>query len=413
MIRSIVNELALWLKQQGMAEQLTDTIATFLLFVLFILLSGITYFIARKLLLAIIIRATRKSETKWDDVLLEKKFFGYLSNLFPVYIIYIITPAVFENYPKTITSLHTLIAITMVILVIMAINAFLNSVAVIYQDFSVAKSKPIKGYVQIMKIIVVFIGSIVVIANLFGKNPLGLIGGLGAFSAVLMLVFKDPILGFVSGIQLSVNKMLAPGDWISLPKHDIDGTVIDIALTTVKVQNFDKTISTIPTYTLISESFKNYKGIEESGGRRMKRSVNLDIKSVKFCTQEMIEKFSKIDHISQYIADKQKELENYNAERNIDDSILVNGRRQTNLGVFRAYLQGYLRQHPDVHIEMSLIVRQLQPSEKGIPIEIVCFSKLIEWSQFEDLQSDIFDHILAVIPEFDLKIFQNRTGGEN
>ncbi|MBM3436995.1 MAG: mechanosensitive ion channel, partial [Bacteroidetes bacterium] len=251
MIRSIVNELAFWLKQQGMAEQLTDTIATILLFFLFILLSGVTYFIARKLLLAIIIRATRKSETKWDDVLLEKKFFGYLSNLVPVYIIYIITPAVFENYPKTINSLHALLTITMIILVIIAVNAFLNSIAVIYQDFSVAKSKPIKGYVQIMKIIVVFIGSIVVIANLFGKNPLGLIGGLGAFSAVLMLVFKDPILGFASGIQLSVNKMLSPGDWISLPKHDIDGTVIDIALTTVKVQNFDKSISTIPTYSLI------------------------------------------------------------------------------------------------------------------------------------------------------------------
>jgi len=412
MIRSIVNELAFWLKQQGMAEQLTDTIATILLFFLFILLSGVTYFIARKLLLAIIIRATRKSETKWDDVLLEKKFFGYLSNLVPVYIIYIITPAVFENYPKTINSLHALLTITMIILVIIAVNAFLNSIAVIYQDFSVAKSKPIKGYVQIMKIIVVFIGSIVVIANLFGKNPLGLIGGLGAFSAVLMLVFKDPILGFASGIQLSVNKMLSPGDWISLPKHDIDGTVIDIALTTVKVQNFDKSISTIPTYSLISESFKNWKGMEESGGRRIKRSINLDMKSIKFCTPSMLEKFSKIEHVSEYVETTQKELVRYNLERNVNDSILVNGRRQTNIGVFRAYLMGYLKQHSDVHDEMPFLVRQLQPSEKGIPIEIVCFSRLLDWAQFENLQSDIFDHILAVIPEFELRIFQYKTEGD-
>jgi miniconductance mechanosensitive channel len=412
MIKSLVDEIALWLRQQGIAEQLTDTIASILLFAIFIILSGLTYFIARKILLSIIIRATRKSETQWDDVLLEKKFFGYLANLIPAYFIYIITPLVFENYPKTISSLHIILSISMVVFVILAINAFLNSIAVIYQDFSVAKSKPIKGYVQIVKILVVFIGSIIILANLFGKNPLGLIGGLGAFSAVLMLVFKDPILGFAGGIQLSVNKMLVPGDWISLPKHDIDGTVIDIALTTVKVQNFDKTISTIPTYSLITESFKNWKGMEESGGRRIKRSINLDMKSIKFCTPSMLEKFSKIEHVGEYVENRQKELEQYNLDRNIDDSVLVNGRRQTNIGVFRAYLMGYLRQLSDVHDEMPFLVRQLQPSEKGIPIEIVCFSKLMDWTQFENLQSDIFDHILAIIPEFDLRIFQNRTGEE-
>jgi miniconductance mechanosensitive channel len=413
MIKSVVNQIALWLKQQGVSEQFTDSFATVLLFIIFILISGITYFIARKILLTIVIRATRKTETKWDDVLLEKKFFIYLANLLPVYIIYILTPSVFENYPKTISTLHILLTISMVVLFILAINAFLNSVAVIYQDFSVAKSKPIKGYVQVVKIFVVFIGIIVIIANLFGKNPIGLIGGLGAFSAVLMLVFKDPILGFASGIQLSVNKMLAPGDWISLPKYDIDGTVIDIALTTVKVQNFDKSISTIPTYVLISESFKNNKGIEESGGRRIKRSLNIDMKSVKFCTPEMLQKFSKIEYVKDYVESKQVELKKYNLEKNIDDSVLVNGRRQTNIGVFRAYLMGYLREHPAIHDEMPFLVRQLQPSEKGIPIEIVGFSRLLDWTQYENLQSDIFDHILAVIPEFELRLFQNRTGEES
>lgn len=412
MIRNWVEQISEWLRQQGIAEMFTDTIATTLLFIAFVILSGFTYFIARKVLLVIIIRATRKTETKWDDVLLEKKFFGYLANLLPAYIIYIITPLIFANYPKTISTLHIILSVTMVILVIMTINAFLNTIAVIYQDFSVAKAKPIKGYVQIAKILVIFIGSIVVIANLFGKNPLGLLGGLGAFSAVLMLVFKDPILGFAGGIQLSVNKMLAPGDWISMPKYDIDGTVIDIALTTVKVQNWDKTISTLPTYTLITDSFRNWKGMEESGGRRIKRSVNIDMKSVKFCTPEMLEKYLKIEYVKDYVENKQEELEQYNKARGVDDSVLVNGRRQTNLGVFRAYLTGYLHNHPDVHDEMTFLVRQLQPSEKGIPVEIYVFSKLQEWAKFESLQSDIFDHILAVIPEFDLRIFQYIIGDE-
>ncbi len=346
MLKSIVHEIAQWLRQQGMAEQLTDTIAAFLLFAGFIILSIFTYFIARKILLKIIIRASRKSETKWDDVLVEKKFFGYLANLIPAYIIYIITPLVFEDYPKTAGFIQTVLSVGMVVFVIMAVNAFLNATADIYQDFSVAKSKPIKGYVQVAKILVFLIGSIVVLANLFGKNPLGLIGGLGAFSAVLMLVFKDPILGFAGGIQLSVNKMLTPGDWISMPKFDADGTVIDISLTTVKVQNWDKSISMIPTYSLISDSFKNWKGMEESEGRRIKRSVNIDMKSIRFCTPQMLEKFGKIEYLTNYIHSKQNELEAYNSSRKVDNTIMVNGRRQTNIGVFRAYLMEYLETIP-------------------------------------------------------------------
>lgn len=412
MFKSIVQEIAAWLKQQGMAEQLTDSIAAFLLFAGFIILSIFTYFIARKVLLTIIIRASRKSETKWDDVLVEQKFFGYLSNLIPAYIVYVITPLIFENYPKTTGFLQTILSVGMVIFVIMAINAFLNAVAVIYQDFSVAKSKPIKGYVQIVKIVVFFIGAIVVLANLFGKNPLGLIGGLGAFSAVLMLVFKDPILGFAGGIQLSVNKMLAPGDWISMPKFDTDGTVIDISLTTVKVQNWDQSISTIPTYSLISDSFRNWKSLEDADGRRIKRSVNIDMKSIRFCTPQMLEKFEKIEYLKEYIKEKQQELESYNASRNVDDSILVNGRRQTNIGVFRAYLLNYLKSQNEINQEMTYMVRQLQPSEKGLPIEIIAFSKQKELEKYESIQSDIFDHVFSVIPEFELRIFQVRTGDD-
>ncbi len=412
MLKSLVYEIDLWLRQQGMSEHLSNTIAAFLLFFGFIIISGFTYFIARRIFLSIIHRASSKSETKWDDVLVEKKFFRYLANLIPAYIVYIITPLVFEDFPKTSGTVQNILLVCMTIFVIMAVNAFLNGVAVIYQDFSVAKTKPIKGYVQIAKIFVFFIGAIVILANLFGKNPLGLLGGLGAFSAVLMLVFKDPILGFVAGIQLSVNKMLMPGDWITMPKFDTDGTVIDIALTTVKVQNWDKSISTIPTYSLITDSFKNWKGMEESEGRRIKRSVNVDIKSIKFCTPQMLEKFSKIEYLTDYVLRTQKELEAYNSSRKVDDSIMVNGRRQTNIGVFRAYLLGYLQNHPDINDDMTFMVRQLQPTEKGLPIEIYVFSKQKEWVKYEALQSDIFDHVLAVISEFDLRIYQNRTGDD-
>ncbi|MEZ5148038.1 MAG: mechanosensitive ion channel [Bacteroidales bacterium] len=197
-----------------------------------------------------------------------------------------------------------------------------------------------------------------------------------------------------------------------MPKFDTDGTVIDVSLTTVKVQNWDKTISTIPTYSLISDSYKNWRGMEESGGRRIKRAINLDMKSVKFCTPEMLEKFRKFEYVKKYIHEKEAELSNYNEAHKVDNSVLVNGRRQTNLGVFRAYLRGYLNNHPDVHDEMTFLVRQLQPSEKGIPMEIYVFSRIQEWAKYENLQADIFDHILAVIPEFDLRVYQNPTGDD-
>jgi miniconductance mechanosensitive channel len=410
MFKNIENSFRNWLTSTGINETTSQILIDYSIYLLLIIISIVTYFIAKKILLSVIHQATKKSKNRWDDILVERKFFRILSYLVPAYIIYVFTPVILANYPQTSSGIKTGLSIYMIIIVMMALNAFLNAVTHIYQDFSIAKSKPIKGYIQIVKIILVFIGAIIILANLFGKNPLGLIGGLGAFSAVLLLVFKDPILGFAGGIQLSANNMLAPGDWISMPEYNADGTVIDIALTTVKVQNWDKTISTIPTYSLITESFKNWRGMEDSGGRRIKRSLNIDMKSIKFCTPEMLEKFRKIMDVKDYVENKQKELEAYNTERNIDNSILVNGRRQTNLGVFRAYLRGYLHNHPNVHDDMTFLIRQLQPTEKGIPMEIYIFSKIQEWAKYEDLQSDIFDHVLAVIPEFELKVFQNPTG---
>jgi len=410
MFKHIKTSVKDWIVNLGLDENVANIVIDYSFFLLLIIISFITYFIAKKSLLLIIHKATKKSKNKWDDVLAERKFFSKLSYLVPSYIIYVFTPLVLESYPKTVSIVQTVITIYMLIVVTLAINALLNALTDIYQDFTISKRKPIKGYVQVAMIIIYVICGIIIIATLFGKNPLGLLGGLGAFSAILLLVFKDPILGFVGGIQLSANKMVQPGDWISMPEYNADGTVIDIALTTVKVENWDKTISTIPTYSLISESFKNWRGMEESGGRRIKRSINIDMKSIKFCTPDMLEKFEKILDVKEYVKNKEIELEAYNTKMNIDNSVLVNGRRQTNIGIFRAYLRSYLHNHPKVHDNMTFLIRQLQPTEKGLPIEIYVFSKMQEWAKYEDLQSDIFDHVLAVIPEFELKVFQNPTG---
>lgn len=412
MFKNIESSIHDWLINTGINESTAQVLVDYSLFVLLIIFSMLTYFITRKVLLSVIHQLTKKSKTKWDDILAEQKFFRKLAYLVPAYIVYIFTPVVLGKYPQSVSAIETGLTIYMIVIFLLAINAFLNAITSIYQDFSIAKSKPIKGYIQVAKIIVGLIGAIIILANLFGKNPLGLIGGLGAFSAVLLLVFKDPILGFVGGIQLSANNMVAPGDWISMPKYNADGTVTDIALTTVKVQNWDKTISTIPTYALISDSFQNWRGMEESGGRRIKRSINIDMKSVKFCSKNMLDKFNKISDVKDYVVNTQKDLEAYNKEKDIDNSVLVNGRRQTNLGVFRAYLRAYLQSHPYINENMTFLIRQLQPTEKGIPMEIYVFSKLQEWAKYEDLQSDIFDHVLAVIPEFDLRVFQNPTGDD-
>ncbi len=402
-----------WVTNSGVSFETAILITDVTFYILLIFISAITYYFTKKILIQAIHRITLKSKSSWDDVLIDQLVFNKLAYLVPLYILYIFTPTTLDNYPMMVSGITALLSALMILVVLLAINASLNAFAIIYQSFKIAKTRPIKGYIQIIKIIVFTFGIILILANLFGlKNPAGIIGGLGAFSAVLLLVFKDPILGFVGGIQLSANNMLLPGDWISMPKYSADGTVIDIALTTVKVQNWDKTISTIPTYSLITDSFKNWRGMEESGGRRIKRSINIDMKSVKFCTTEMIEKYKKIQVLKKYVVTTENVLEEYNKKNNIDNSVMVNGRRQTNLGIFRAYLREYLHHHPQIHDQMTFLIRHLTPGETGIPMEVYVFSKIQEWDEYENLQADIFDHILAVVPEFDLSVFQYPNGDD-
>jgi len=372
--------------------------------------------IARRLIFRAIRNLAKRTKTAWDDILVQRGVFKRLSHLAPALVIYALAGFVGQSPAATVST--TTITIQRVAVVYMAVvgllvlDALLNAVVDIYRTFDMARRRPIRGFVQAAKIILYAIVGIIIVSAIMGKSPNLLLGGLGAMTAVFMLIFKDSILGLVAGIQLSTNQMLHIGDWIEMPKYGADGDVIDLTLTTVKVQNWDKTITTIPTYALISDYFKNWRGMSESGGRRIKRSISIDMTSVKFCTAEMLARFKRIKHISEYIDKKLVEIGEHNRSVGIDESDLINGRHLTNLGTFRAYVVAYLRNHPQVHQGMTFLVRHLQPTETGLPIEIYVFSSDQAWANYEAIQADIFDHILAVVPEFELRVFQNPTGAD-
>jgi miniconductance mechanosensitive channel len=334
------------------------------------------------------------------------KVFVRLSNLFPGIIVYIFAPMF--NSIKSIIRRGA--AVYLLLVVAFIINALLNAVDDIYRYYPISKVRPIKGLLQVVKIVFYIIIGIVTIGTLMNQNPLILLGGIGAVAAVFSFVFKDSILGFIAGIQLTSNDMLRIGDWIEMTKYGADGDVIDITLNTVKVQNFDKTIVTIPAYALVSDSFKNWRGMTEFGGRRIKRAIYIDVNSICFCTPQMIEKFKKINYIKDYVENKVKELDTYNKSISIEENLRINGKHMTNVGTFRAYIQQYLNNHPQLHKQMTHIARQLPPVETGLPIEIYAFTNTTKWEEYEKIQADIFDHILSIADEFELRIFQNPTG---
>ena len=374
---------------------------------------GIDY-TCRYIFLGLFKRFAKRTRNQWDDLIVERKIINKLMHLIPAILVYIMLPLALPRaeMPTVLGILQMVCSIYIVAVILRFINAALNLLLEIYNRKEAFKNKPLKGFVQIIQVLVFFVGFIIIISILIGKSPATLFAGLGASAAILMLVFKDTILGFVAGIQLSANDMLRPGDWITMTKYGADGTVIEVTLNSIKVRNFDNTITMIPPYALVSDSFQNWRGMQESGGRRVKRSINIDMNSVRFCTPEMLDKFRKISLLTEYIDTKQQELERYNKEHNIDGSIKVNGRRQTNLGVFRAYLVNYLKSNPDVNKNLTCMVRQLQPTEKGIPMELYFFAATTVWIPYEGIQSDVFDHILAVLPEFDLQVFQEVSGSD-
>lgn len=404
-----INAFQNWMMDMGLSAGMADNLKVIVVVLIILLLSFIADIIAKHFIIKIISKIVNRSKNKWDDIILERKVFNRLAHFAPALVIHFSINFTLAGYPNLIKFLHTIIYIYMTVIGTVVINLFLKALNEIYQHLKVSKNRPIKGYIQLINIFIFFISAILIISYITGNPPTKLFAGLGAMAAVLMLVFKDTILGLVASVQLSANNMVKIGDWISMPSRQADGDVLEITLNTVKIQNWDKTIATIPTYALVTESFTNWRGMEESGGRRIKRSINLDMTSVKFCSQEMIKKFSKIKYLQKYITEKTIELEKFNQENEIDNTVLVNGRRMTNLGTFRKYIEEYLKHHPKIHKDMTFLVRQMQPNEKGIPIEIYVFSNDQAWINFEAIQSDIFDHILAIIPEFELKVFQNPT----
>ena len=390
----------------GMSEQTIGYLSNMIMIVFIAVVSMLANFIAKKIVLKTIIHIVNNNRYTWDNIILEKKVFHKLSHLVPAIIIYY-SASIFPPYQALIEKA----ALTyMIIVTITVFNALLNAFDAIYRSFEVSKIRPVKGYIQVAKIVLFIIGGIAVISNLIGQNPLIILSGLGALSAVLMLVFKDSILGLVAGVQLSSNDMVRVGDWIEMPKYNADGDVIDITLNTVKVMNFDKTITMIPSYALISDSFKNWRGMQVSGGRRIKRSFYIDTSSICFCTKEMIEEFQRIHYLTDYVTTRINEINAYNMEHQINTESKVNGRQLTNVGVFREYVHQYLRNHPKIHKDMTLIVRQLAPGDNGLPLEVYAFSNDTNWGVYESIQADIFDHIFAVAPTFGLRAFQNPTG---
>jgi len=360
-----------------------------------------------KIVIKIVSNIINRNKYKWIRMLMERKFFHKLANVLPGIIICMFASV----FPESVSELiRRSASIYIMIIALFIMNSMLDAIDDIYRTHPISKVRPIKGLLQIVKIVIFIIVAIIIIADLMGQSPLILLSGIGAAAAVFSFVFKDSILGFIAGIQLTSNDMLRIGDWIEMPKYDADGDVIDITLNTVKVQNFDKTIVSIPAYALVSDSFKNWRGMMEFGGRRIKRAIYIDVNSITFCTDEILEKFKKIEYLKDYIYDKEMEIKEYNQKYHDREGSLINGRHMTNIGTFRIYIEKYLQHNPHLNKNVTVMVRQLSPGEHGLPIEIYAFTNSTDWGVYEKVQADIFDHIFSVAEEFGLRFFQNPTG---
>ena len=346
------------------------------------------------------------SKNQWDDELHKHDFFRRCAHAAPALIIYLLAPLALPAKSVILALVLKAAIVYLILSAVLACYAILNTCQDIYNTSSMARKASITGFIQVGKLLITIIAILMIISSLINKSPLLLLSGLGALTAVSMLVFRDAILGFVAGIQIAANRMVNNGDWIEMPEYGADGTVMAIGLTTVKVRNWDHTISMVPTYALITQPVKNWRGMEESRGRRIKRSISIDIQSVTFCDQPMLDSFSRIRFIQDYVQNKKQELSDFNQQQGISDQELINARRLTNIGTLRAYMEHYLRQHPMINQQLTLMVRQRPPTETGIPLEVYCFCTQKAWVEYEKIQSDIFDHFVAILPEFGLKAYQ-------
>lgn len=368
--------------------------------------SLLAFWVTQRLILNLLTKLLRKTSTQLDDILINQNVFKRLT--------YIVPALIFFNFAYAIPQFTTMIQRTsltlMAIAGLLVINSLINALREIYKETKYHDRLDITSYLQITKLIINILGSVVIVGIIIDKDTTLLLSGLGAMTAVVMLIFKDTILALVASIQISSNDLFKIGDWIEAPQFGADGDVIDIGLHAVKIQNWDKTISVIPTHKLIDSEFRNWRGMSESGGRRIKRSLFIDMNSIRLCTEEMLDKFMRFEILTEYINGKIKEVTDHNESNKINTAELINGRRLTNVGTFRAYIEAYLQNNSKIHPEMTFLIRQLEPTSRGLPIQIYVFTNDTDWVRYEGIQADIFDHMLAIIPEFGLKVFQSPTG---
>lgn len=357
-------------------------------------------------------KVTSRTRTTWDDIIFNTRVIRALALLIPAILLDYIAPFVFENLSEALPFVTGATNVIIVFTLARILGSIFNSVNEILSGNPDFRDKPIGSITQLGKIFVYSVAFILTISIAFDKSPLLLLSGFGAIAAVVLLVFKDSILGFVASVQLSANNMVHVGDWVTVPKYNADGDVLEINLTTIKVQNFDNTITTIPTYAFVSDSFTNWRGMTQSAGRRIKRAVHIQIQSIRFCSPEMIERFKKIQLVRDYIEERQLEIDRYNEVHKVDGTVMANGRKLTNIGIFKVYLENYLMSNPNINPEMTVMVRQLSSTPNGLPLEIYAFSIRKEWKIYEGIMSDIFDHVLAAVPCFDLQVFENPAGSD-
>lgn len=389
MDKNIYNEIALILQNIGVEKNDISWGTQITLFLVALLITFLCTKLFRHIVIPLIHKITARTKAKWDDYLFNTEMMKAFSRMIPPIMLYTLLPFAFDQSPKLLDFTLKVCLIYLDIVTILLVGTFLNSLYNISSKHEKLRNRPLKGIYQMIKLITITIGIIILISILMDQDPTSILAGLGASAAVLMLIFKDSILGLVAGVQLSANDMLRPGDWITMTKYGADGYVIEVSLTTVKVQNFDKTITTIPPYALVSDSFQNWRGMRETGGRRIKRSINIDMNTVHFCTPEEIQSF---------------------IDKGLTDKKTGTNEKTVNLAIFRSYILNYLNNHPKVNKDLMIMVRQMQPASEGMPLEIYCFSDTPDWIPYEALQSEIFEHVMAMVQEFNLRIFQRPAG---
>lgn len=400
------------LRDAGVAGDWIPYIRLLVLLVLLSIVLYVSFRITRRYVIRYLHSFFKRTSATWDDVLADNRTFENLAHIVPAIIVKIFAPILFRDFHQMLPVVDKLIDVYLVIVGMMVFVSILKASEYLTQQSQAFMHKPVGSYFQLARIVLYIATGITVISLLLNKSPLVLLGAFGAMTAIILLIFKDTILGVVASVQISSNDMVRVGDWIEMPKFNADGDVLAINLHTVKVQNWDKTITTIPTYFFITDSFKNWRGMQESGGRRIKRTILINMRSIHFVDGETRERYKKFYLIRDYVTQRQEDIERYNAEHNFDTSELINGRRMTNIGVFRQYAESYLRNHKRIRQDMTLLVRHLAIEDKGLPLEIYCFTNTVLWAEYETIQADIFDHLLAAIPYFGLETFQQPAGSD-